>query len=245
MPLTQGRASRTSLGDGMRIGVHLQALMSARCDWVWMPTIEVDPLARRPQNQRSPATGAPNAPLQSISVCSMPLQRRPEASVGLSSERMLGAALLRAVAVAEGALAILPGVGAAEELHLQIGKARRNEFWRGRRHCRIMRSWSKLTHTRSGSKRTCCRERDIAGWSVRVSKFMCGRRIHMRPDLRPRKKLLRLCRGARPIGGMGNDRSGNRHAQSRSRTRNLRTVSSSTSSSRIRAFPMTKRPTAR
>ena len=34
---------------------------------------------------------------------------------------------------------------------------------------------------------------------------MYGPRIHMRPDARPRRKLLRRCRGARTTGGIEDD----------------------------------------
>jgi len=66
-----------------------------------------------------------------------------------------------------------------------------------------MRSWSKSIHSRSGLKRT--RHRDTDGWSVREAKFLYAPHIHMRPDKRLRKKLLRPCRGARITGGTDND----------------------------------------
>src|SRR5208337_699032 len=68
-----------------------------------------------------------------------------------------------------------------------------------------MRSWSKFTRSPSRLWRTPCGNCDTAGQSVKAAKFMYGPRIHMRPDARPRRKLLRRCRGARTTGGIEDD----------------------------------------
>jgi hypothetical protein len=73
-----------------------------------------------------------------------------------------------------------------------------------------MRLWSKLTPSRSKSRRTHCRNRGTAGRSVRAAKFIYDPRIHMRPEARPRRKLVRRCQGASSTGGMGNDENPNR-----------------------------------
>jgi hypothetical protein len=48
-----------------------------------------------------------------------------------------------------------------------------------------------FTRTHSELRRTRCRNRGNAGRSVRKTKFICAHHIRLRPDARPRKKLVR------------------------------------------------------
>lgn len=63
------------------------------------------------------------------------------------------------------------------------------------------RSCSKLTRSPSGLNRTRCGNRDTAGRSARVAKFMSGPPIRMRPSRRPNEKLLRLYQGDKSARG--------------------------------------------